>query len=79
MRRLQESDSHSENEIVPEPPPRPRPELNVHTEPPPLPPKKQFSDIVIRPRVTSPLANTTSTTTTSRDSGRYGESCFVLS
>lgn len=63
MRRLQESDSYSENEIVPEPPPRP--ESISHTEPPPLPPKKQFSDIVIRPRVTSPLA-------TNRDSSRYG-------
>lgn len=31
-----------------------------------MPPKKQFSDIIIRPRVTSPLANTT------RDSIRYG-------
>ncbi|XP_055322685.1 protein disabled isoform X6 [Sitodiplosis mosellana] len=63
VRRLQESDSYSENEIVPEPPPRP--ETNLHSEPPPLPPKKQFSDIVIRPRVTSPLAM-------GRDSSRYG-------
>lgn len=59
MRRLQESDSFSENE-APEPPPRP--DSNSHSEPPPLPPKKQFSDIVIRPRVTSPLA---------RDSAKY--------
>lgn len=59
MRRLQESDSFSENE-APEPPPRP--DSNSHSEPPPLPPKKQFSDIVIRPRVTSPLA---------RDSTKY--------
>lgn len=57
MRRLQESDSFSENETAPEPPPRP--DSNTHTEPPPLPPKKQFSDIVIRPRVTSPLARDT--------------------
>lgn len=54
MRRLQESDSFSENEAVPERPPRP--DTQSHNEPPPLPPKKQFSDIVIRPRVTSPLA-----------------------
>lgn len=63
VRRLQESDSCSENEIVPEPPPRP--ETHLQSEPPPLPPKKQFSEIVIRPRVTSPLAAT-------RDSARYG-------
>lgn len=61
IRRHQED---SEHEVVPEPPPRP--ESNFHSEPPPLPPKKQFSDIVIRPRVTSPLS-------TSRDSYRYGE------
>lgn len=54
MRRLQESDSLSENETAPEPPPRP--DSTTYAEPPPLPPKKQFSDIVIRPRVTSPLA-----------------------
>lgn len=54
MRRLQESDSLSENETAPEPPPRP--DSHAHVEPPPLPPKKQFSEIVIRPRVTSPLA-----------------------
>lgn len=54
MRRLQESDSLSENETAPEPPPRP--DSSSHIEPPPLPPKKQFSDIIIRPRVTSPLA-----------------------
>ncbi|XP_058834698.1 protein disabled isoform X2 [Topomyia yanbarensis] len=46
MRRLQESDSLSENE-APEPPPRP--DSGSHIEPPPLPPKKQFADIVIRP------------------------------
>lgn len=63
MRRLQESDSFSENE-APEPPPRP--DSNSHSEPPPLPPKKQFSDIVIRPRVTSPLA---------RDSAKYDYLC----
>lgn len=62
MRRLQESDSFSENETAPEPPPRP--DTNTYSEPPPLPPKKQFSDIVIRPRVTSPLAM-------SRDSAKY--------
>ncbi|KAJ6642969.1 Protein disabled, partial [Pseudolycoriella hygida] len=58
MRRLQESDSLSENE-APEPPPRP--DSSSHAEPPPLPPKKQFSDIVIRP---SPLS-------INRDSCRY--------
>ncbi|XP_059609175.1 protein disabled isoform X2 [Phlebotomus argentipes] len=47
MRRLQESDSMSENETAPEPPPRP--DSSTHVEPPPLPPKKQFGDIVIRP------------------------------
>ncbi|XP_039967252.1 protein disabled [Bactrocera tryoni] len=51
MCRLQESDSLSENEAAPEPPPRP--DSALHAEPPPLPPKKQFNDIVIRPRVTS--------------------------
>lgn len=60
MRRLQESDSLSENETAPEPPPRP--DSHSYVEPPPLPPKKQFQDIVIRPRVTSPLA---------RDSPKY--------
>ncbi|XP_037905008.1 protein disabled isoform X3 [Hermetia illucens] len=54
MRRLQESDSLSENEAAPEPPPRP--DSASHIEPPPLPPKKQFSDIVIRPRITSSSA-----------------------
>lgn len=54
MRRLQESDSLSENEAAPEPPPRP--DTSSHIEPPPLPPKKQFSDIVIRPRITSSSA-----------------------
>lgn len=58
MRRLQESDSLSENETAPEPPPRP--DSSSHIEPPPLPPKKQFSDIIIRPRVTSPLATESS-------------------
>lgn len=48
MRRLQESDSLSENETAPEPPPRPD-HTGSHIEPPPLPPKKQFADIVIRP------------------------------
>lgn len=66
MRRLQESDSLSENETAPEPPPRP--DSNLHSEPPPLPPKKQFSDIVIRPRVTSPLA-------TARESTKYDYLC----
>ncbi|XP_035791589.1 protein disabled-like isoform X2 [Anopheles albimanus] len=47
MRRLQESDSLSETETAPEPPPRP--DSASHIEPPPLPPKKQFADIVIRP------------------------------
>ncbi len=59
MRRLQESDSLSENETAPEPPPRP--DSSSHAEPPPLPPKKQFSDIVIRP---SPLS-------INRDTSRY--------
>lgn len=59
MRRLQESDSLSENETAPEPPPRP--DSSSHAEPPPLPPKKQFSDIVIRP---SPLS-------INRDTTRY--------
>lgn len=59
MRRLQESDSLSETETAPEPPPRP--DTMSHIEPPPLPPKKQFSDIVIKPRVTSPLAMPTDT------------------
>ncbi|XP_075163994.1 DAB adaptor protein isoform X2 [Haematobia irritans] len=48
MRRLQESDSLSETEAAPEPPPRP--DLAPYSEPPPLPPKKQFNDIIIRPR-----------------------------
>lgn len=60
MRRLQESDSLSENETAPEPPPRP--DMSSFIEPPPLPPKghrdilsdftesknnnyKQFSDV----------------------------------
>ncbi|XP_032309547.1 protein disabled isoform X6 [Drosophila ananassae] len=47
MRRLQESDSLSETEAAPEPPPRP--DSAPYSEPPPLPPKKQFSDLVIRP------------------------------
>uniref|UniRef100_A0A182JVT9 PID domain-containing protein n=1 Tax=Anopheles christyi TaxID=43041 RepID=A0A182JVT9_9DIPT len=53
MRRLQESDSLSETEMAPEPPPRP--DSGSHIEPPPLPPKKQFADIVIRP---SPRSST---------------------
>lgn len=52
MRRLQESDSLSETELAPEPPPRP--DLSLIVEPPPLPPKKQFSEIIIRSRVSSP-------------------------
>ncbi|XP_065078494.1 protein disabled isoform X2 [Ochlerotatus camptorhynchus] len=58
MRRLQESDSLSENETAPEPPPRP--DSGSHIEPPPLPPKKQFADIVIRP---SPRSGPTATST----------------
>lgn len=46
MRRLQECDSFSENETAPEPPPRT--ETNLHSEPPPLPPKKQFSDFHVK-------------------------------
>lgn len=65
MRRLQESDSLSENETAPEPPPRP--ESVSHIEPPPLPPKKQFSDIVIRPSSRS----TSSSTSNMRESPRY--------
>uniref|UniRef100_A0A336LCN0 CSON006844 protein n=1 Tax=Culicoides sonorensis TaxID=179676 RepID=A0A336LCN0_CULSO len=60
MRRLQESDSMSESEFQPKsksdyssisdkPEPPPRPDTGSFIEPPPLPPKKQFSDIVIRP------------------------------
>ncbi|KNC24742.1 Protein disabled, partial [Lucilia cuprina] len=48
MRRLQESDSLSETETAPEPPPRP--DYGICVEPPPLPPKKQFNDFVIRSR-----------------------------
>ncbi|XP_058980454.1 protein disabled isoform X2 [Musca domestica] len=48
MRRLQESDSLSETETAPEPPPRP--DSAPYSEPPPLPPKKQFNEIIIRPR-----------------------------
>ncbi|XP_049298469.1 protein disabled isoform X2 [Anopheles funestus] len=62
MRRLQESDSLSETEMAPEPPPRP--DSGSHIEPPPLPPKKQFADIVIRP---SPRAS--HTTASSAGSG----------
>uniref|UniRef100_A0A182RU55 PID domain-containing protein n=1 Tax=Anopheles funestus TaxID=62324 RepID=A0A182RU55_ANOFN len=62
MRRLQESDSLSETEMAPEPPPRP--DSGSHIEPPPLPPKKQFADIVIRP---SPRAS--HTTVSSAGSG----------
>uniref|UniRef100_A0A1A9W3C9 PID domain-containing protein n=1 Tax=Glossina brevipalpis TaxID=37001 RepID=A0A1A9W3C9_9MUSC len=54
MRRLQESDSLSENEAAPEPPPRP--DSSCYAEPPPLPPKKQFNDIIIKPR--TPLSQT---------------------
>ncbi|XP_037900717.1 protein disabled isoform X2 [Glossina fuscipes] len=54
MRRLQESDSLSENEAAPEPPPRP--DSSSYAEPPPLPPKKQFNDIIIKPR--TPLSQT---------------------
>ncbi|KFB51457.1 AGAP006528-PA-like protein [Anopheles sinensis] len=55
MRRLQESDSLSETETAPEPPPRP--DSGSHIEPPPLPPKKQFADIVIRPSPRASLAS----------------------
>ncbi|EAT40004.1 AAEL008229-PA [Aedes aegypti] len=58
MRRLQESDSLSENETAPEPPPRP--DSGSHIEPPPLPPKRQFADIVIRPTIRSCLSITSS-------------------
>ncbi|XP_062544006.1 protein disabled isoform X2 [Armigeres subalbatus] len=63
MRRLQESDSLSENEAAPEPPPRP--DSGSHIEPPPLPPKKQFADIVIRPTPRSgPTTNSSSSGST---------------
>lgn len=64
MRRLQESDSLSENETAPEPPPRPDTGSNYHHSPPPLPPKKQFSDIVIRP-------STTRSNSSAKESSRY--------
>ncbi|BFF98947.1 protein disabled [Drosophila madeirensis] len=54
MRRLQESDSLSETEAAPEPPPRP--DSAPCAGPPPLPPKKQFSDLVIRPSPAPPTA-----------------------
>lgn len=70
MRRLQESDSMSENETSAQehlhatsPPP----------PPPPLPPKKQFGDLVIRPRAASPLA-AAAATDAFEDSFRYGSS-----
>lgn len=75
IKRLHESDSFSENETAPEPPPRS--EINSHSEPPPLPPKKQFSDIVIRPRVTSPMSANRETikydylTATKQNHGNY--------
>lgn len=46
MRRLQECESFCENETAPEPPPRT--ETNLHSEPPPLPPKKHFSDFHVK-------------------------------
>lgn len=64
MRRLQESDSLSENETAPEPPPRPDTGSSYHHSPPPLPPKKQFSDIVIRP-------SSARTNSNSKESSRY--------
>lgn len=60
IQRLQETDSLSESE-APEPPPRP--DSVSHVEPPPLPPKKQFSDLIIRPNSSSSI--------TSRESTRY--------
>jgi disabled homolog 2 len=66
MRRLQESDSLSENEAAPEPPPRP--DTSSQIAPPPLPPKKQFSDIVIRPSAARPSSGSS---VSSRDSNRY--------
>lgn len=59
MRRLQESDSLSETESAPDPPPRPHD--TFQSDPPPLPPKKPFSDIHIRPRTTSPSKIASST------------------
>lgn len=41
----------SETETAPEPPPRP--DIHGQHNPPPLPPKKQFSDIIIRPSARS--------------------------
>ena len=72
MRRLQESDSLSENETAPEPPPRP--DMSSFIEPPPLPPKghrdilsdftesknnnyKQFSDVGSRTGRTTKESN----------------------
>ncbi|XP_058466817.1 protein disabled isoform X2 [Malaya genurostris] len=69
MRRLQESDSLSENE-APEPPPRP--DSGSHIEPPPLPPKKQFADIVIRPTPRSgPTVSSSSLGSDSSSKERY--------
>ena len=81
MRRLQESDSLSENETAPEPPPRP--DMSSFIEPPPLPPKghrdilsdftesknnnyKQFSDVGSRTGRTTKESNTTRYEYTSR-------------
>lgn len=66
MRRLQESDSLSETESAPDPPPRPQGDT-YQSDPPPLPPKKPFSDIHIRPRTTSPSKMLSDGTTS-----RYG-------
>lgn len=64
MRRLQESDSLSETESAPDPPPRPHD--TYQADPPPLPPKKPFSDIHIRPRTTSPSKIPSTDSSTSR-------------
>lgn len=59
IQRLQETDSMSETE-APEPPPRP--DSVSHAEPPPLPPKKQFSDLIIRPNSGSSASSRDSST-----------------
>ncbi|XP_037815404.1 protein disabled isoform X2 [Lucilia sericata] len=76
MRRLQESDSLSETETAPEPPPRP--DYGICVEPPPLPPKKQFNDFVIRSR-NGPSHSLSSTTgNQSINSNRYDSLNSVL-
>ncbi|XP_065359953.1 protein disabled isoform X2 [Calliphora vicina] len=75
MRRLQESDSLSETETAPEPPPRP--DYAICVEPPPLPPKKQFNDFVIRSR-NGPSHSLSSTVNQSMAGNRYDSLNSVL-